>query len=195
MSLRSSLLPYVPDRALRRLVLDRLYQATAEAFGTAAPRRDGRRFDDRLAAYAAFTAAQAEKALAADEADPDRATALMAQEQLHRRATDLGSTLRRRLGIRRPDEALRALEFLYRQIGIDMGGRLQPESAGAYTVPIEVTRCFFAGCYSESICRVIGALDAGVVNGLFGGASLEFSQRLTDGSRCCQAIIRSAEAQ
>jgi hypothetical protein len=29
-----------------------------------------------------------------------------------------------------------------------------------------------------------------VVDGLFGGASLEFSQRLTDGSVCCRAIIR-----
>ena len=38
-------------------------------------------------------------------------------------------------------------------------------------------------------------MDAGVVAGLFDGASLEFSQRLTDGSPCCRAVIRTGEVR
>ena len=53
-----------------------------------------------------------------------------------------------------------------------------------------MTRCFFAGYYTEPVCGIIGALDDGMADGLFGGAALEFSERLTGGGLCCRATLR-----
>jgi hypothetical protein len=186
-SLRLTILRHLPGRLVRPRVLDQLAQATAEAFETTAPRWRTRPFADRLATYAELTAAEAGRATGDTSA------------RLRRKALALGRATRRRLGIRHPEEALNALTLLYRCIGIEITGRLASDTMGESPrgavldrlADIEVTRCFFADYYCDSACRLMSAMDAGVVDGLFGGASLEFTQRITDGSACCRAIITS----
>jgi hypothetical protein len=114
--------------------------------------------------------------------------------QLRRGAVGLGATVRRRLGLRRPGEAFEAWKLLYRELGIEVSGGPRGE--------LTITRCFFACYYDESVCAVIEALDDGLADGLFGGASLVFSTRITSGGRpssgevradgrpCCRAILR-----
>jgi hypothetical protein len=191
-SLRLTLLSSLPAGALRRAVLKRLARATADAFETAPPAWGALPFDDRLSAYADFTAAEAGRLLGGDGGDSapaDSARVDWTKERLHDGAAALGSDVRRGLGVRRPEEALQALQLLYGKIGIDVKGRAdggRPGGAGG----IEVTRCFFAGRYTAPVCRLMSAFDAGVVDGLFGGASLEFSQRMTEGDSCCRAVIK-----
>ncbi len=72
--------------------------------------------------------------------------------------------------------------LLYRQIGIEVAGGPGGE--------IVVTRCFFAGHYTEPVCGIIGALDDGLADGLFGGAALEFGERITGGRPCCRGVLR-----
>ena len=188
MTLRMAALRHLPDRIVSPRVLDRLARATAGGFGAAMPDWSGAPFPERLAAYAEWTAKRAGSA--GSETPPE----------LRRNARALGSAARRWLGIRHPQDALEALVLLYRHIGIEITGRGVGTAAGgvaaggaprAHLADLEVTRCFFADYYCESACRVMSALDAGVVDGLFGGASLEFSQRITSGSPCCRATIRS----
>jgi hypothetical protein len=214
MSLRLALFRYLPAEMVRRRILVELAQATAEAFGATPPTRHGAPSEARLAAYTDFTAAEAGR-LVRDGPAPDETVTNTAKERLYQRATELGSVLRRRLGIRRPEEALEALKLLYHQIGIEVTGRIASDASGASgdnagapgdaygasagaggtSADIQVTRCFFAGYYTEPVCRLMGALDAGVADGLFGGASLEFSERMTDGSFCCRAVIKTRRAR
>lgn len=195
MAVRVTLLRHLPASVYRRRLLDQLAQATADAFGTSAPNWKGSPFSDRLAAYAEYTAAEAGRLEDPGARAADGRPAGMVKEQLYRNAAELGATLRHRLGVREAREAVLVLRLLYRQIGIEIGGRVMDAASTAGQADIRVSRCFFAGYYRPSTCRVMSALDAGVVDGLFGGASLEFSQRITDGSPCCRAAIRTREVQ
>jgi len=161
-------------------MLDELARVTAEGFATTAPEWPGRSFAARLTTYAGFTSAEAGRLAASGDAIAIAAV----KERLRRGAVGLGAGVRRRLGLRQPEEALAAWKLLYRQIGIEVTG----EPGGE----IAVTRCFFAGHYTEPVCEVIGALDDGLADGLFGGAVLEFRARLTGGSPCCRAVLRLA---
>jgi hypothetical protein len=212
MTLRVNLFRRLPAGIYRRSLLDHLARATADAFGIDAPDWRGSPFKDRLTAYAEYTAAEAARMMGPGAPAADGRTADVVKERLYRNAADLGADLRRRLGIRGAQEALLVLGLLYRQIGIDMRGRTTGGGTGGSggggtgyastgrsstsgRTDIQVTRCLFADHYSESTCRVMSAMDAGVVDGLFGGASLEFSQRITDGSPCGTALIRTAEVR
>jgi hypothetical protein len=225
MSLRFTLLRHLPAAAVRGYVLDRLARATAEGFGAAAPPLGGLPFAGRLVAYAEFTAAQAAAVRAVDAgpdggldggaggggpgdgADGAGPTADEISNRLHREAESLGTEFRRRTGISEPREAFAALAFLYGQIGIEIiaaeaaakgggepGGGRGP-GGGIAPSGMLVTRCFFSDHYTPDTCRLMSALDAGVVAGLFGGTSLEFSERITEGAGCCRASLRPAEAR
>jgi hypothetical protein len=193
MSLRLAMVRRLPDRVVDPLVIGRLARATAAAFGTSGRRQPGAHSSDRLAAYARFTAAETRRH-AGDEAVGAR---------LFQNAAALGRAARRGLGVRGPEEALDALTFLYRCIGIEIDGHgaggAPCQAAGAALeggiIDLQVTRCFFSDYYCEDTCRLMSAMDAGVVAGLFDGASLEFSQRLTDGSPCCRVVIRTHEVR
>jgi hypothetical protein len=216
MTPRVALLRRLPGGIYRRRLLDQLARATADAFGTCVPDWRSSSYSERLTAYAEFTAAEAARLASPGAPAADGRAADVVKERLHRNAADLGAGLRRRLGIQKPQEALEVLGLLYRQIGIEIGGRMAAGATGdgasgggapeasasgsgrpsvAGQTDIQVTRCFFAHHYSPSTCRVMSALDAGVIDGLFGGAALEFSQRITDGSPCCLATVQPAEVQ
>lgn len=221
MTLRLEIVRCLPRGVVRRAVLDRLTRATTEALGVAAPDWGGLPAQERLAAYAEYTASEGARVSGgAAGAGPCVGPAGVVDERLRQNAAILGTQVRRLLGIRRPQDALRTLEFLYAQIGIDIsgqagvgdqaGGRGNGAShgdqacfphdpaaglSGERLTEIEIRRCFFADYYRAPVCRLMSALDAGVVDGLFGGASLEFTQRLTEGGGCCRAIIRTAGAR
>ena len=93
----------------------------------------------------------------------------------------LGKSIRRRLGVRTPAEALRAARIAYRMIGID----LRADRHGH----VVVDRCTFAESYSPQICLVMSALDAGLIAGLTRGGRLAFSERITEGRPQCVARI------
>jgi hypothetical protein len=183
MSVRLTLLSHAFPRRLKLWMLDALARVTAEGFATRMPDLSGRDLDVRLAAYAAFTAQEAGLLVAGG----DTAAITAAKERLRRGALGLGARVRRGLGLRQAAETLAAWRLLYRQIGIDVTGSPGGE--------VTVTRCFFADYYPESVCEVIAALDDGLAAGLFGGARLEFSERLTGGGPCCRAVLRLGEKQ
>lgn len=211
MSARLAVLRWFFPAPLKLWMMRELARVTAEGFDTTAPAsvRHGS-FDARLAAYAEFTAEEARRLAgaggAADGVDGPgdtetpggRAPAEVAavKARLRRGAAGLGAAVRRRLGLRRPAETFEAWKLLYHQLGIEVAG----DPHGGLTI----TRCFFAEYYDESVCAVIEALDDGLADGLFGGASLVFSERLTSREGpasgesltarqpCCRALLRLA---
>ena len=52
-----------------------------------------------------------------------------------------------------------------------------------------VPRCSFSAHYTPQMCYVMSGLDAGIICGIFGGGSLKFYRRLTEGYPACSAVF------
>jgi hypothetical protein len=160
---------------LRAWALGRLAAATAEAFGAPAPPLDGLGPEARLGAYARFTRAEADAWLAAGRDAEGLAG------RLYRSAAALGGQCREWLGPRGTGEVLDAARLLYRLLDIDLRG----DAGGGVTI----ARCYFSRYYSAEVCRVMSAMDRGLLAGLSGGGVLTFSARITEGAPCCRAHL------
>lgn len=169
----------VPD-VIARSALRHLFEATAAAFGSEPEDVDGLDRRALLERYASFTTRCAEQALA-DQMDLD-----VVSRRMWAHAYALGASLRRRLGVRTRADALRAARIAYRMIDID----LRADEHGDVTVD----RCGFAERYSPEVCRLMSALDAGLIAGLTDGGRLAFSERITEGRPRCLARISWQEA-
>ena len=176
MSLALRLLDGHVPAVARRGALRALFATTAAGFGCPVPPLDGLDADGLLRRYARFTRDQAEAALR----DGRDLPAL--HDRLERGARALGARLRAGLRLRTTEDAMAAARMVYGLLDIDLRGNGRGE--------ITVRRCPFSEVYSAEVCRLVGALDAGLVAGLSGGDRLEFSQRITEGAPCCLAQLR-----
>jgi hypothetical protein len=175
MSLRLRALEiHVPD-VVARSALRRLFDATSSAFGREPEDVSGLDRRALLEQYASFTIGCAERSLA-DHTDLDTVS-----RRMWAQAYALGGLLRRRLGVRSRADALRAARIAYRMIDID----LRADEHGTVTVD----RCAFAAQYTPQVCRLMSALDAGLIAGLTDGGRLSFSERITEGRPRCLARI------
>lgn len=177
MNLRLTLFRACPRRLVRGGILRALCAATAAAMGREPPRSTGLGYPERLRAYAEFTAAGAREAL-----ERDGAAAL--RDRLRARAYDLGLGLRRRLHLLATSDAMAAARVLYGAIGIDFEGDAQGR--------ITVRSCYFSRSYTPEVCRLISALDEGLLAGLSGGGRLTFRRRITEGAEHCRACLSRA---
>jgi len=163
---------YVP-RPVRRRKLDELFAATADAFQAPQPSTRGLTLDECLRLYAQFTRQQADDAIT-------RGREAEVQPRLYRNARDIGRQLRTDL---RADasQVMRVGALVYRMLGIEFRG--EPDG------DIVVRSCFFSDYYSSETCRLISALDEGLLVGLAGGGRLRFRQRITEGYPRCLAHL------
>ncbi len=182
MSLRLFLLEQHVPAPIRRRMFARLVRMTAEAFGVPAPELSRLRPDEAIERFAHLTRDEAERALAAG---PSSAAC---HDRLFDGARELGASIRRSLGIRRPDEAMRALRLLYAAIGLDLAAN---HAAGE----LVISRCAFSRAYTPAVCEFISALDAGIVAGLTGGTTLVFTERITAGAPACRARLIGSEPE
>jgi hypothetical protein len=178
MSLRLEAACLCLPRPLKRRYLERLFRLTAEAFGTTAPSARGRGYEARLGEFAAFTAAMAGEARS-------RGTEAAVGEDLFRNARAFGQGLGETLGVKTFAEAMAAARLLYRAIGIDFEGGRDGE--------VVMRSCRFAAVYTPETCRLISALDRGVLSGLAGEGDLLFIERLTEGHGACRARLRAGD--
>jgi len=172
---------YVPPRVKRRMLED-LFRVTAEAFGRAsAPTSRGLSFEEGLRAYAAFTRAEATRAI------EDGRDVEAIRDRLREGARRMGEALRERLRVSSRDEVMRALAIAYRQIGIDLAGDQGGE--------VIVRRCYFSAFYRPEVCGLISALDEGIAAGLSAGGVLVFQGHITDGAESCRAHLDIPETE
>jgi hypothetical protein len=178
MSWRLNLLGKTFVPCVKLQMLDELARVTAEGFDADLPEWAGGSFAERMVEYAEFTADKANLlVISGDQYQIEKA-----QELLRSGAARLGTSLRSVLGVRTAEEAFEALKLLYGQIGIDIDG-------GPYG-EMTVSKCFFADYYDGRVCRIVEALDQGLMAGLSEGGSLQFSERLTEGRPLCRALLR-----
>ena len=163
---------------IRRRALEQLFARTAAAFGTPVPPSQTRGTSGRLLEYARFTRARAEEAL-------QRGDDLAALDRrLHRAAYGLGASYRLQLGVHSISGAMAAARLIYRNLGIDFQGSPDGE--------VIIRRCGFARTYTPQVCRLISALDRGLMTGLARGGELQFRQRITEGADSCRACLERA---
>lgn len=170
---------YVPGFIQSRK-LNMLFDATASAFQTAAPPTQGLDINDRLKSYALFTREQALKSI-------QQRNEHEVQCRLFENAYRIGLQFRKDFGIKTPIEVMQMGTVIYKLIKIDFRG----ETSGN----IKIKRCFFSKYYSADICRVISSLDAGLLSGLSDGGHFVFTQRITEGKKCCIARLEKTGVQ
>ena len=175
MSLALRLLDGHVPAVARRAALRALFATTAAGFGCPVPPLGGLDADALLGRYAQFTTDQAEAALRDGRDLP------VLQDRLERGARALGARLRAGLRLRTTEDTMAAARLVYGLLDIDLRG----DGRGELTV----RRCPFSEVYSAEVCRLVSALDAGLLAGLSGGDRLEFTQRITDGAPCCLARL------
>ena len=168
---------HLPSSA-RRSILRDLLAAMARAFARDRPSTTGLSADGLMDLVIERSSTWAGEAL---DAGDDLAGV---QRRLLAEANALGRRARDRLRIRSEAEGLAAARVIYRAIGIDFRAR----SNGDVLVP----RCAFACVYRPETCRLLSAMDSGLIAGLTGTEGLLFSARKTEGSPMCRARVLHA---
>ena len=166
---------YFPQFIQKRK-LEILFQATADAFGIDKPSTNNLSYDQCLELYARFTQKEAGWTIQQGN-DPE------VQSRLRRNAYRIGEQLKAEFHIHTADEVMRLSALVYKLLHIDFHG----EPGGN----IIIRDCFFSAYYSSDICRLISSLDEGLLAGLSGGGTLNFSHRITDGNECCRAYFKA----
>ena len=176
------LLAHMPVSAKRRALLQ-LFRATAAAFQADMPPLSGLSWEQCLLAYAQFTAQEAAAALreGGDLAE--------LQERLYRHAYSLGRTPGRLLGVHSVDDVMALGRVLYDVLDIDFHGSACGNGSGSSWGEITISRCYFSAFYSPATCRLMSAMDRGLLGGLAGGGELVFTERITAGWPCCRACF------
>jgi len=167
---------YLPP-FIKKSRLTELFRATADAFQCQVPRLNGYALDQCLTKYALFTAENAERTIRQSNEGE-------VKEHLYLNARQIGQNIREKLKLQTLEEIMQACEVIYKALKIEFHGDLQGQ--------IQIRNCFFSTFYSSNVCRIISSLDEGLVAGLSGGCGLEFSQRITEGNKCCLAHLLAA---
>jgi hypothetical protein len=161
--------------ACKRRQLRALTAMVAAAFDLPTPRRPRGSYEHALAQFAEFTHA------CVMDAQRRGAPLDETRQRLYCDAFALGRRYGHLLGVRGMDDLMRACGILYRVLGIDFRG----DRHGA----IVIRSCSFSARYTAETCRVMSAMDAGILAGMAGGGSLRFSARLTEGGDACHACF------
>ena len=167
---------YLP-RSIRKSRLSELFRATANAFQCQAPKMKECSLDQYLTKYAFFTAENAAESI-------QHGSEYEVKERLYLNARQIGKNIREELKIKTFEEVIQACEVVYKALKIEFRGNLE----GQICIP----SCLFSSFYSSAVCRIISSLDEGLIAGLSGDLRLKFSQRITEGNKCCKAHLSAA---
>lgn len=180
--LLAELLTHMPAPA-RRQALVQLFRATAAAFQADMPSLAGLSQEQCLLAYAQFTAQAAAAALC------EGGDLAALQERLYQHAYRLGRTSGRLLGCRSIDDVMTLGRAFYAVLAIDFQGSACGNGSGSHWGEITISRCYFSTFYSPATCRLMSAMDRGLLAGLAGGGELVITERITEGWPCCRACF------
>jgi len=165
--------------SLRNTYLHRLHQAAARAFGTPESHLSGRSYRERLQNFARLTRSWAENVLT----QPHRSA--LVRDRLFEEAYRLGSGLRAEAELQSRREVCLMIERVYAVLGI----RCRAQD----NITLHISSCSFSRHYTADTCRLMCALDEGLVAGLSDGGTLVFVRRFTEGHPYCEATLRFPE--
>lgn len=190
---------YMPEYVKKRALMQ-LFNAAAASFEAEVPPIAGLDYKECLEKYALFTQTLAEQHLRSERNDArsqivldakpsriathfagcERASEVEAVEQrLYRNAAELGQLSRRLLRLGTVQDVMAIARVLYRILDIDFQGDARGE--------VVINSCYFSRFYSSQVCRLMSAMDRGLLAGLSNGGELTFTSRITEGQPCCHA--------
>jgi hypothetical protein len=164
-----------PHTHARKWALAALFRVTARAFGRQPPPIAALSADECVARYAAFTQSEAEALLRSG------GVVDVVQGRLYQSAYRLGRACRWVSRVRTVEDALSLGRALYRTLDIDFQGDEKGE--------VLISHCSLSRYYSSYTCRVMSAMDRGLLAGLSAGGVLTFTARITEGQPCCRARL------
>lgn len=168
---------FMPLRVKRR-ELAQLFEITAEAFyGKKIRINKTAGIGELLEEYARYTKESSDRAL------QDNSNTEVIRKKLFAGAFEIGSRLRRELGIKNFHDFRTAARLIYRALEIDFSCDKNRE--------VTVSKCFFSRFYSGQVCSLVSSLDSGLAAGLSGGLKMSFSERITENKPCCKARIHA----
>ncbi len=165
---------YTPEFVKKR-ALAQLFSYTAAAFEAEVPPSAGLDYRQCLAQYARFAQTHAEERL------HDGREVETVKERLYRNAVELGCVQSKWVRPRTLADVMAVARVLYHMIDIDLQGDERGE--------VVIRRCYFSQFYSAKVCRLMSAMDAGLLAGLSNGGELIFTGRITEGQPCCRAHL------
>ncbi len=113
----------------------------------------------------------------------------LGREALFRVGRELGDESRRRLGVQKPNDLVKAANIMYRVLGIEFRVNWTDKTKAVLTVH----HCALAKEYSELTCQILSATDEGTINGLMPNVRMQFKDKLTGGCSTCTAEITLEE--
>jgi hypothetical protein len=167
---------FLPDFIVKKKLLD-LIKLTAQAFNMDPPGLSHCSLNKMVEQYARFTRTAADMTL---QQTPEQRQLI--KEKLYQNARQFGDNMRKLLHPTNMDEVMTGGALLYKMLRIEFEGDNNGE--------IVIRRCFFSSYYTSPTCKLISAIDAGVMAGLSDGGIMTFSRRITEGQRCCRAHLR-----
>ena len=160
---------------IRKRKLGDLFLLTARAFNATLPPLERLSWADLCLRYGEFSRELAGKAVQNPEGFE------LVKRRLFDGSFQLGQELRRELMVSSAKDAMAAARILYKTLQMDFRGNERGD--------IVIRKCFFSRLYSAEVCRLMSSVDAGILAGLVGGDTLDFTQRLTEGHDCCRAHL------
>jgi len=160
---------------IRKKKIKDLFECTARAFECGIPDINGLSYEECLEKYALFTNAEAEKSIRRGD------NLQIIKKRLYQNAFILGENLGKSFRVTTIEEVMKMSRILYNALKIDFHGNVRGD--------ISIETCFFSKYYSSSVCEIISSLDEGIIAGLSGGGKLVFSERITEGKKCCKACF------
>lgn len=165
---------HTPD-FFRKWQVVKLCRGAAAAFSRPAPLFRGLRSRECLTVFAEFVSGCVE------DSRRNGSDLESIQVRLFQFSRDLGRKVRKISRVSRIGEAMAVGRILYRWLEIDL------DFSGSGEILIR--RCFFSRHFSPQVCRVMSAMDRGLMAGLTAGGNLVFHQRMTDGYPDCRACL------
>lgn len=109
----------------------------------------------------------------------------LGRQALFKAGLEIGEESRARLGVgEKIDDLITAARLLYRVLGINFTVQQNSDE-----FKMEVARCALSKWYSEQTCRMLSAVDEGVVRGLNHKIGMRFDRMITSGFATCIARI------
>ena len=107
------------------------------------------------------------------------------RKELFKAGYMMGSEIKKRLNVKNVNDAIIAARIIYKVLGINF----TVEKRGKDII-LRIISCELSTLYSAETCRIMSAVDEGVLKGLNDKIDMNFTTRITEGAEECAACLK-----
>ncbi len=106
------------------------------------------------------------------------------RKELFKAGYIIGCEIKKRLNVKNVNDAIIAARIIYKVLGINF----TVEKRGKDII-LRIKSCELSTLYSAETCRIMSAVDKGVLKGLNDKIDMNFTTRITEGAEECAACL------